>query len=257
MPGKGRRPRVGERVGIERHRLLAGLRGTLEKVARELGNILRSLAKRGQHDPHLGQTEVEVFPESTGLDFEPKIAVRSGDHAHVDRHDLLATHARQLALLEHPQKLRLQREWKLADFVDEKRAAVGSLERSLVARVGTSESASLVSEEHRLGERFGNGGRVENGEGAFGARAARMHGARDFLFARSSVTLHQQLRGFDETRSSTAKSSRMAAVLPSRPSNRPTGAAWAGVTPTSASRRSSVSPTRTIAPGASSTSSTR
>ena len=52
-----------------------------------------------------------------------------------------------------------------------------------------------MAEEHRLSERCGNGGRVENGESSFCACTARMHGARDLLFARSGVTLHEHAEG--------------------------------------------------------------
>src|SRR5260370_923158 len=56
----------------------------------------------------------------------------------------------ELFFLEHPQKLRLQFQWKIADLIQEQRASVGGLEPSDGLRHGTGECALFATEELAL-----------------------------------------------------------------------------------------------------------
>ena len=73
--------------------------------------------------------------------------MRRRDDAHVDRAQRVAADAPHLAALEHAQQLGLQRGRRVADLVEQQRAAVRLLEepRSRLHRAG--EGAALVAEE--------------------------------------------------------------------------------------------------------------
>jgi hypothetical protein len=59
---------------------------------------------------------------------------------------LRAADAFKLLLLEGAQDLRLQREWKIADLIEEERAAMRQLETTRLALRRASEGALLVAE---------------------------------------------------------------------------------------------------------------
>ena len=79
-----------------------------------------------------------------------QVLVRGGDDAHVDLDRRLATDAIELALGQHAQQSRLQRQAHVADLVEEQRAAVGLLEAPAAQRVGAGERALLVAEQFRF-----------------------------------------------------------------------------------------------------------
>src|SRR6266550_2210087 len=68
-------------------------------------------------------------------------------HACVHGDRAVATHAADLALLDHPQQLRLRGQRQLADLVQEQGAPCGRLERPLAEHVRAGEGAALVPEQ--------------------------------------------------------------------------------------------------------------
>ena len=76
--------------------------------------------------------------------------MRGGDHAYIDLHRQLPTHAVELALRQHAQEPGLQGRRHVADLVEEQRAAVGLLEAAAAQLGGTGERALLVAEQFRL-----------------------------------------------------------------------------------------------------------
>ena len=89
-----------------------------------------ALAQRRHDERDAVQPEVEVLRGSGPcVDLGLEVAVGRGDDAHVDRVGVRLDPTRaHLALLEHAQELRLDRERQLADLVEEHGAAVGRLE---------------------------------------------------------------------------------------------------------------------------------
>src|SRR5260370_17061643 len=67
----------------------------------------------------------------------------------------------ELAFLQHPQQLRLQRGRQFAHFVQEQRAPVSQLELSPLLRNSSRKSPSLMSEQLALHQRFGQCGAVD------------------------------------------------------------------------------------------------
>ena len=79
-----------------------------------------------------------------------QVAVGRGDDAHVDRSDVVAADALELALLQHAQQLDLQLRRQLADLVEEDRPAVGQLEPADAPGDRAGERALLVPEQLAL-----------------------------------------------------------------------------------------------------------
>ena len=75
-------------------------------------------------------------------------------HAHVDRCLARVAHRSDGLLLDHAQQLYLHVQRQVRDFVQEKRAALGRVDQSLLVRHGAREAALLVAEQfafHQLG----------------------------------------------------------------------------------------------------------
>ena len=75
---------------------------------------------------------IEILAKLAARLLRVEIAMRGGDHPHVDRNRLRRADRPHFALLQHAQQLDLQRQRHVADLVEEQRAAVGRLEQALV-----------------------------------------------------------------------------------------------------------------------------
>ena len=79
-----------------------------------------------------------------------EIDVRRGDDANVDGAGRVRADPAHLALLQHAQELRLERQRHVADLVEEDRAVVRCLEEARARADGARERALLVTEQLRL-----------------------------------------------------------------------------------------------------------
>ena len=127
--------------------------------------------------------------------FEFQVAVRGGHQPHVDLLFLLAAQPNDGAFLQRAQQLALQRQWQLADLVQEDGAAVGQLEPAGAVTLRAGEGAAFVAEEFALEQRLGNGRAVHLDEGPVAARAAQVQCAREQLFARARFPQQQHAGG--------------------------------------------------------------
>jgi hypothetical protein len=125
-------PGVGQhrvhRVGAERHLHAAPAGDVAQEVVGQPGDVLAALAHRRQLDVDHAQAEVQIFAEAAAVDLLAQVAVGRGQDPDVDLDRAIAADPLDLALLEHPQQLRLERDVELADLVEEDRAALGLLE---------------------------------------------------------------------------------------------------------------------------------
>src|SRR5262249_57336227 len=103
-------------------------REAIDEERHEQLEIARAVAQRRHHDREDVQAEEEIRAEAPLRDLLLEVAIRRGDHAHVDALGLRRADRLDLALLEHAQELHLRVERELADFVGEDRAAGGDLE---------------------------------------------------------------------------------------------------------------------------------
>ncbi len=70
-----------------------------------------------------------------------------GNDPHIALERVVAAHAVELAVAEHPQQTRLQVERHVADFIEEERAAIGLLEAPATHGLRARERTALVAEE--------------------------------------------------------------------------------------------------------------
>src|SRR5436190_1232586 len=84
-----------------------------------------SLAQRGNDDRDDVEPVEQIFLELAVGDHLTDVAVGGRDDAQVDALGPLGAERLELALLQHTQQLRLQRETHGADLVEEDRPAVG------------------------------------------------------------------------------------------------------------------------------------
>ncbi len=103
----------------------------------------------------------------------------------------MITHRGDLLLLQNAEHLRLQRQRKLADLVEEERASVCASEAPDARRSGPGEGPFDVSEELALDEVLRDRGAVHRDEGALGAGAGVVKGACHELLARSALARDQ------------------------------------------------------------------
>src|SRR4029079_7646606 len=82
-----------------------------------------------------------------------KIAIRSGDHVHVDTPGIERSDPVHLAKLENAEQFGLERRRQLADLVQKQRTAIGEFQKARLVLRGTGKSAAHVAEqlafEHR------------------------------------------------------------------------------------------------------------
>src|SRR5688572_6040166 len=87
-----------------------------------------------------------------------------------------------LSLLQEPQQLRLQRQGKIANFIQEQRAALRRANQSGVFRVRSGKRALAMTEQHALDEFCGTRGAVERNKVLMAAPAQTMDSMRDQFF---------------------------------------------------------------------------
>src|SRR5438552_5826858 len=189
-----------ERVaGEERERLLARLGDRLlhlareppEQVARERRDVLAPLAQRGEADREDAQAIVEVLAEAAGLHLVLEGAVGGHDDARIDRAGAVLAHRTDLPLLQHAEKLRLERRAGLRDLVEKERAAARHLEEALAILGGAREGAAAVAEELALEQALGERGTVDGDEEVVAARSGGVDGARHQLLAGTGLALEE------------------------------------------------------------------
>ena len=116
-----------------------------DEVLREQRDVVLPLPEGRKLNRDDVQTIEKVFAERALADCVLWVAVRRGQHAHVNRNFVRAAEASNLSVFEYAQQLRLKREGHLGDFVQEERAAVRKLEAAEPTRGCSGESAALVA----------------------------------------------------------------------------------------------------------------
>ncbi|MNQ67409.1 hypothetical protein D3C85_819310 [compost metagenome] len=176
-------------VRIEAHGAIAQpLAVLLNEMPCQRKNVARPLAQRGQRQMHHVQPVEQVFAEMAGGHCVLQPHVGRGHHAHVDRHALARAQAHHFSLLQHAQQLHLDRQWQVADLIEEERAAVGCLEPSSLGRERAGKGAFLMAEELALDQALGEGAAVHGHEGPAAAAAEVVHMPRDQLLAGAGLS---------------------------------------------------------------------
>jgi hypothetical protein len=129
------------------------------------------------------QTVIEIQSEAAIFDRALKILVGCGDYADIGPDAFPAADAFELSLLQHAQQSHLKSGCRIADFVQKKGAAIGTLEPPLVNHRCAGEGPFLVSEQFRFEDRLRQGRAIGGDEGFIGTGAEMMHQLRDDLLS--------------------------------------------------------------------------
>src|SRR6266566_78090 len=127
-----------------------------QNVLHEQGDVFFVIAKRRQVNVKNVQPEVEILPQLAVADGLLGIFVRCRNHAHVHGRFRFASQAAHLAVFEHAQELGLRGRGHLADFVEQKRSAVGQFEAADAALGRAGEGTALVTEDFAFHQSFGD-----------------------------------------------------------------------------------------------------
>ena len=137
------------------------------------------------------QSKVEIAAKAS-VDHVPlQIAIRGGDHPHVDLDGLGAADALERMPFQHAQELGLNGRAHLADFVEHQRALVRGLELADLALGGTGEGPLLVAEQLAGQQAPRQGGAVQADERPLAARTGKMDRPRDQLLADAALAANQ------------------------------------------------------------------
>ena len=116
-------------------------------------------------DVHVDDAEPveQVLAEFAGRHALGQVAVRRGDHPHVDGlRRLVGTDRLDFPGLEEAEQQRLHTEAHFPDLVEEERAAMRELQLARFVAIRAGEAAFDVSEELRLEERLRQAGAVDS-----------------------------------------------------------------------------------------------
>ena len=193
------RPAVGQHGGACRvgkagdfHPVFA--REAAQKMIRQDRDVIRAFAQRGHmHRKHV-EAVIEILAKLALAHVRQQIAVRRRDDADIDLDGAAATDALELALLEHAQELRLQRQRNFAHLVEQERAVVRQLEAALAALRRTGERPALMAEKLALDQVLRNGRAVHLDERLAAPRAAAVEFARDHFLARAALARDEHRR---------------------------------------------------------------
>ena len=176
-PGRGRKPAI--------RRLLAC-------DQRDQVGPVGALPQGGQSDFQAPQPVVKIRAKAAGLRHAAEIAMGCADEADVDGHRLQRPERPDLAIFQHAQQARLQRDRHVADLVKEQRSAVGlhnQAFRSVAPRAG--EGAGLITEQFGIDQALRHRRTIERYIVLPRATARGMDGAREYVLADTGLAAQQ------------------------------------------------------------------
>src|SRR5437763_8415682 len=124
-------------------------------------DVVQSLAQRWNMNRENLKAEEQILAEGAVGDHRGKIAIGRANHADVDRPGPNVADRHDAAFLQNAKELGLQSRAKLADFIEEQRAAVGGADESQRIAVSAGERALHVSEQLALKQRLRKRGTVD------------------------------------------------------------------------------------------------
>src|SRR4051794_30452553 len=101
-----------------------------EEVVGQQRNVFPALGERRDVELDHVQPVVEVFAEFTRGNALLQLPVRGGDDAHIHIEALVRAYGADLALFERSQELHLERQWHVADLIEEQGPALRRLEEA-------------------------------------------------------------------------------------------------------------------------------
>src|SRR5690349_8167246 len=117
--------------------------------------------------------------------------VRRGNDANINAESFVRTNAFETLFLKDAQDLRLRAQAHVADFVEEKRAAVSLLEFTSLVFRRAGKTALDVAEELGFDEFLGDRRAIDFDERALTAKARGVQRAGNELLARAALAINQ------------------------------------------------------------------
>src|SRR5262245_8502188 len=112
--------------------------------------VIAALAQRRQVDRADADPMITVGPKLPFFRPLLEIAMRRGDDPHIGTNRLLAAEPHKFLLLQDAEDLGLRRQRHVANFIEEKCAAIALLKLADPPPIGSSESAFLMAEQLAL-----------------------------------------------------------------------------------------------------------
>ena len=163
----------------------------LAQIFDEVRNIVAAIAQRRKRDADHVDAIEKIGAKSAGLDFLLQIAIGRADHARVHALFFMVADAREMAVLQNVQQLRLQAPVELGDFVQEQRAALRHFHAAGFCGVRARESAFLESKQFAFEQRAGNRRAIHFHERAFPPGRALVNETRQHFLASAAFTEDQ------------------------------------------------------------------
>jgi len=154
--------------------------------------LVTTLAHRWQRHLQAIEPVVQILTETALLHPLQQIPVGGTDDAHIHRLRLTANR-HHLALFQHPQQAGLQRQWHIANLVQQQSTAVGLQQlatHALLARPG--EAATAVAEQLTFDQALGDRRTVDRHERLATALAGLVHGLGKGFFTATGLAAQQQ-----------------------------------------------------------------
>ena len=161
-----------------------------QEVAEQRRHVLQALAQRRRVHLDARQPGVQIAAEAAGGQGVVQRDVGGGDQPGAGADRSAGPDRGHLAVLQHPQQLRLGLQRQLADLVEEQRPAVGAQEGALLIAGGAGEGPAAVAEQRALHQRRRQRRAVDRDEGA-GAPALPVHRRRHQLLAGAGLPADQ------------------------------------------------------------------
>src|SRR5262245_17461560 len=125
----------------------------MDDVPNQSRNVLAPLPERGNADREHIEPVQQIGSKLSGGSHLLEVAIGGGNQPEVDLAGLRRSQTLELPFLKHAQQLSLQLKRKIADFIEEKRPAVGDLETAMTWIHGARERTALVAEQLALDQR--------------------------------------------------------------------------------------------------------
>src|SRR6266404_4857210 len=182
------RPIVGfqPRHGLGRdalNRFFHGVPKTLEKMPCQERNVVTAFAQGWHVNGDHAEPIIQVFPETAFRNLLFKFFVCGRNDADIHIRFFGAADWAHLAFLQDSIELHLHGKAHIPDLIEEKRAAMGRLEKALPVFVSAGESSLHVTEQFRLQQSLWERTAVNGDEGSLGPNAILMNGAGHQFFA--------------------------------------------------------------------------
>ena len=166
-------------------------------MARQLRQVSQPLSQGGHANLQDIQPVVEIFAKPAILDCLLQVDMGGGKNPDIDGDRPTAPDALDVLFLKKAQQIRLQLQRQIADFIQQQRSAVGSLDSPHLALMGPGEGALLVAEQLRLDEVLRNAATVDGNERLIRAAREIMQCARNHFLAGTAFAAnhHRRVRG--------------------------------------------------------------